>query len=138
MRTLHCGLRVQDLDRAVEFYRAVGYRELGRVTTPDDELIVFLRLPEDPFVALELVYNERIERYEAGTAFSHLVIQVDSLDAELGRLAGQGIALDGPHLPGGPDGPKTCFLTDPDGHRIELVEWPAGHAAGLVDEDFAE
>jgi lactoylglutathione lyase len=83
------------------------------------------------------VYNERIERYEAGTAFSHLVIQVDSLDAELGRLAGQGIALDGPHLPGGPDGPKTCFLTDPDGHRIELVEWPAGHAVGLVDEDFA-
>jgi lactoylglutathione lyase len=28
--------------------------------------------------------------------------------------------------PGGPDGPQTAWLTDPDGYRIELVQWPPG------------
>jgi lactoylglutathione lyase len=33
--------------------------------------------------------------------------------------------------------PGTTWLTDPDGYRTELVEWPAGHAAGITDADFA-
>lgn len=28
-------------------------------------------------------------------------------------------------------------LTDPDGYRIELVEWPTGHGSGITPEDFA-
>ncbi len=34
--------------------------------------------------------------------------------------------------PGGADGPRTAFLTDPDGYRIELVQWPRGHPDGLT------
>ena len=32
--------------------------------------------------------------------------------------------------PGGTDGPQTTWITDPNGYRIELVQWPAGHADG--------
>jgi lactoylglutathione lyase len=39
-------------------------------------------------------------------------------------------------LPGGPDGPRTSWITDPDGYRIELVQWPAGHADGITKADF--
>ena len=28
------------------------------------------------------------------------------------------------------------FVVDPDGYRIELVQWPAGHADGITAADF--
>jgi hypothetical protein len=40
--------------------------------------------------------------------------------------------------PGHPDGPRTSWITDPDGYRIELVQWPAGHADGITSADFPE
>jgi lactoylglutathione lyase len=30
------------------------------------------------------------------------------------------------------------MLTDPDGHRIELVQWPAGHPAGMTAADWED
>jgi lactoylglutathione lyase len=43
--------------------------------------------------------------------------------------------------PGGPpdrtDEPRTDWLTDPDGYRIEFVQWLAGHADGITEADFA-
>jgi lactoylglutathione lyase len=38
--------------------------------------------------------------------------------------------------PGGADGPQTSWLTYPDGYRIELVQWPPGHADGITAADF--
>jgi len=35
-----------------------------------------------------------------------------------------------------PDGPRTSWLTDPDGYRLELVQWPTGHADGITAADF--
>ena len=37
----------------------------------------------------------------------------------------------------GPAGPRTSWLTDPDGTRIELVQWPAVHPDGISAADFA-
>ncbi len=37
----------------------------------------------------------------------------------------------------GAEGPGTSWITDPDGYRIELVQWPAGHAGGITEADFA-
>jgi lactoylglutathione lyase len=31
----------------------------------------------------------------------------------------------------------TAWVTDPDGYRIELVQWPAGHPEGMTDADLA-
>ena len=41
-----------------------------------------------------------------------------------------------PALPAGTDGPWTSWITDPDGYRIELVQWPTGHADGITETDF--
>ena len=51
-------------------------------------------------------------------------------------LQAAGLDPEPEQTPGGEDGPRTSWLTDPDGYRIELVQWPPGHADGLTEADF--
>ena len=134
MRTLHTAYRVLDIGRSLDFYGALGYAEIGRVQTGDGSTLVMLQLTDDAAVSLELVH--RAEAFEIGTGFSHLVVEVASLDAVLARLAAAGITAEPAQLPGGPDGPRTSFVFDPDGWRIELVQWQAGHGHGMTSADF--
>jgi lactoylglutathione lyase len=137
MRTLHVGLRVSDLERSLAFYTAVGYTVTGTVQGTPFGTLSMLQLPGDDFVAIELVHDPARGTDGIGIGLNHLVIQVESLDAALAGLAATGIAAERPALPGGVDGPRTSWITDPDGYRIELVQWPAGHADGITKTDFA-
>ena len=137
MRTLHVGLRVSDLRRSLAFYQAVGYTATGTVEGTPLGTLCTLQLPDDPFVTIELVHDPGQGTVGPGTGISHLVIQVQSLDAALAALAANGITAEPPANPGGADGPRTSWITDPDGYRIELVQWPAGHADGMTKADFA-
>ena len=66
------------------------------------------------------------------TGFSHLAVQVADLAATTARLTRAGLEPGPIERPGGPDGPQTSWLSDPDGYWIELVQWPAGHADGIT------
>lgn len=66
------------------------------------------------------------------------MIKVESMDATISELASQGIDADVPSSPDGSDDFRTTWITDPDGNRIELVQWPAGHAGGISAADWAE
>lgn len=134
MRMLHLGLRVTDLDRSLAFYTAVGYAERGRVPATPFGSLTMLQLPGDPFISLELVHDPA--RPVTGTgAVNHLVIQVDDMPAAVSDLAARGITAEPPTDHG--EGMWTAWLTDPDGYRIELVQWPPGHPAGMTAADFA-
>jgi lactoylglutathione lyase len=137
MRTLHIGLRVSDLERSLAFYTAVGYTVVGTVDGTAFGSLTMLRLPGDDFVTIELVHDPARGKVDLGTGINHLVIQVELLDATLADLAAKGIAAEPPELPDGTDGPRTSWIADPDGYRIELVQWPAGHADGMTEADFA-
>jgi predicted enzyme related to lactoylglutathione lyase len=63
------------------------------------------------------------------------VIQVDDLSATIADLASKGVTAEPPTEHG--QGMRTSWLTDPDGYRIELVQWPSGHPAGMTAADFA-
>ena len=132
MRMLHLGLRVTDLDKSLAFYATLGYAEVGRVPVTDFGSLTMLQLPDDPFVSLELVHDPARPVQDIG-AVNHLVVQTDDLDATIADLATKGIAAEPPTRPG----PRTSWLTDPDGYRIELVQWPPGHPAGMTEADFA-
>ncbi len=125
MKTILFALRVSDLERSLAFYRAVGYTELGTVPFDDGSSLVWFKLPGETSVSLELVHTPGAGPVEAG-GFEHFAIEADSLDTTLERLTAAGLNPGAPELPGGPEGPKTSWLTDPDGYRIELVEWPPG------------
>ncbi|HKA96783.1 MAG TPA: VOC family protein [Streptosporangiaceae bacterium] len=137
MRTLHVGLRVSDLERSLAFYTTVGYAVVGTVEGTAFGSLAMLQLPDDSFVTIELTYDPARGAVDLGTGINHLVVQVESLDTTLADLAAQGIVAELPALPAGTDGPRTSWITDPDGYRIELVQWPAGHADGMTEADFA-
>jgi lactoylglutathione lyase len=137
MRTLHFGLRVRDLDRSLAFYTTVGYEVVGRVPeTPIGELTM-LKLPNDEFVTIELVHDPTQADTNRGTGLSHFVIMVESMDATIAGLSARGIDAEVPVSPDGSSDFRTTSIVDPDGNRIELVQWPAGHADGMSAADFA-
>src|SRR5688500_1290571 len=137
MRTLHFGLRVADLDRSLAFYTTVGYEVVGEVPETGLGHLTMLKLPSDEFVTIELVHDPNDAPVDIDTRLSHLVIQVDSMDATLTALAVGGIDAEAPTSPDGSDDFRTTWIVDPDGNRIELVQWPPGHASGMTATDFA-
>lgn len=139
MRTLHFGLRVADPQRALAFYAALGYELVGRVQGTSMGDLAMIKLPGDPFVAIELVSGSSADPPTSRDALSHFVIKVESMDGVLGQLAAEGIVPDQP--PGSPDGSDefwTAWITDPDGNRIELVQWPPGHSDGMTTADWPD
>jgi lactoylglutathione lyase len=137
MRTLHLGLRVADRDRALAFYTAVGYEVIGEVPETGIGHLTMLKLPRDPFVTIELVHDPKGAAVDADSHLSHLVIQVDSMETTVAELAARGIDAEAPTSPDDSADFWTTIIVDPDGNRIELVQWPSGHAEGMTAADFA-
>ncbi|MEO6090519.1 MAG: hypothetical protein ABIQ18_46200 [Umezawaea sp.] len=72
-----------------------------------------------------------------GTEVSHFVVQVESMADTLDVPACHGIKPLAP-WDENEDGPRTAFIADPDGRRIDLVQWPAGHTDGMTAADSPE
>jgi lactoylglutathione lyase len=138
MRTLHFGLRVAHLERSLAFYTAVGYEVVGSVPETPIGHLTMLKLPDDDFVTIELVHDPTRAAVHPGAGLSHFVIKVESMDATVTELAAQGVEAETPTSPDGSDDFRTTWITDPDGNRIELVQWPAGHPDGLTAADFPD
>jgi len=137
MRTLHLGLRVADLERSIAFYTAIGYEVLGHVPATELGSLRMLKLPGDEFVALELVHDPTHGGVEPG-GLSHFVIQVEDVHATVAHLAARGVQAEEPGSPDGSADFWTAWVTDPDGYRIELVQWPVGHSHGMPRSDLAD
>ena len=118
---LHTCYRIGEIDRSVRFYETLGFEERGRFPIRDEAINVFMGLPgDDP--RLELTYNHGVDAYELGTGYNHIAVAVEDLDGTLERLGEQGIEPEKPPYTVSENGPRLCFVRDPDGYRIELIE----------------
>ena len=118
---IHTCYRIGDIDRSVAFYEKIGFEESGRMPIGDEAINVFMNLPgEDPI--LELTYNHGVDSYELGTGYNHIAITAADLDGTLANLAEQGIEPEKPPYTVREGGSRLCFVRDPDGYRIELIE----------------
>ncbi len=124
---IHTMLRILDEDRSLAFYRALGFEETSRQRVGGDTAtVIFLALPGDG-ERLELTLNDgRTEPYDMGDAYGHIALAVDDMDASLPSLAARGITPEKPPYASRPGGSTICFIRDPDGYRIELVEQQGG------------
>jgi len=127
MRILHTMLRVGDLQRSIRFYTEVLGMKLLR-TTDRPELKYTLAFvgfdDESRQAALELTYNYGVERYELGTAFGHVAIEVPSAAGACEAVRGKGgkVTREAGPVKGGTT--VIAFVEDPDGYKIELIERP--------------
>jgi lactoylglutathione lyase len=124
MSLIHTCYRITEIERSVAFYNALGFQEIGRAPIRDEAINVFMGLPDDgPEPRLELTYNVgRTEPYEIGTGYGHIAITTADLDGALSGLAAQGIEPERPPYSVREGGSRLCFVRDPDGYRIELIE----------------
>jgi lactoylglutathione lyase len=123
---IHTCYRILDIDRSVGFYEKLGFEEVGRLPIRDEAVNVFMGLPGDG-ARLELTWNKGVEEpYEIGTGYGHIALTIEDLDATLAGLAGQGIEPEKPPYSVREGGSRICFVRDPDGYRVELIERPPG------------
>jgi lactoylglutathione lyase len=118
---IHTCYRVGEIDRSVAFYEALGMREIGRMPIRDEAINVYMGFDGDG-PRLELTYNFGVDSYELGTGYNHIAITVPDLDEVLPKLAEHGIEPEKPPYTVSDGGSRLCFVRDPDGYRVELIE----------------
>jgi lactoylglutathione lyase len=121
MELIHTCYRITDPERSVAFYEALGFEKRRELPIRDEAVNIFMGLPGDGD-RLELTYNFGVDSYELGTAYGHIALTVDDIDATLARLAEQGIEPERAPYTVREGGSRLTFVRDPDGYRIELIE----------------
>ena len=128
-------LRVGDLQRSIDFYtRVMGMTLLRTTERPEQKYsLAFVGYGSNPDHAeIELTYNHGVDKYELGTAYGHIAIEVPDAYAacELIRNNGGNVTREAGPVQGGST--VIAFVTDPDGYKIELIQRAEGTGgAGL-------
>ncbi len=117
----HTMVRVEDLEESVEWYTEhLGWEEKAR-NVNDTFTLVFLGPEEmhEEGATLELTYNHDDRSYDMGDAWGHVAVRVEDVEAAYDELMASGVEdYRDPESCGG----DYAFVTDPDGHEIEIVE----------------
>ena len=121
MELAHTCYRITDPERSVAFYESLGFEKRRELPIGDEAINIFMGLPGDDD-RLELTFNFGVDSYELGTGYGHIALTVDDLDGTLEQLAGQGIEPERPPYTVREGGSRLCFVSDPDGYRVELIE----------------
>jgi lactoylglutathione lyase len=134
-RVDHIGIRVRDLDRALAFYRLLGF-ELEYKVTFDAVAII----KNQAGVEINLIINANagepaknilMDVGEKYPGYTHVALRVGSVAATIAALKGNAIAItDGP-VKFGDDGGVSVFIRDPDRNVIELRGRDQGPIEGL-------
>jgi lactoylglutathione lyase len=125
MRLLHTMLRVGDMDRSIAFYTEVlGMTLLRKTDYPDGQFtLAFIGYGEETHnTVIELTYNYGVDKYELGTAYGHIALEVaDAYKAceDIRSRGGKVTREPGPMKHGTT---VIAFVEDPDGYKIELIE----------------
>jgi len=125
MRLLHTMLRVGDLQRSIDFYTGVmGMKLLRQRDNPEYRYtLAFVGYDTNPDQAeIELTYNYGVDRYDLGSAYGHIAVQVPDARAACERIRTSGgkVTREAGAVKGGTT--VIAFVEDPDGYKIELIE----------------
>ena len=135
-RVDHIGIRERHLDRALAFYRVLGF-ELAHRAKGDDVAIV----RNTHGVELNLIFNANAGDPEANIlmdirdkfpGYTHMALRVASIPATLAALKANGIAITQGPVSFGEQGHVSVFVRDPDRNVIELRGREQGEIEGVA------
>lgn len=135
-RVDHIGIRVRDLDRALQFYRVLGFAMLRRAAG-DDVAIV----RNEYGVELNLVFNANaadpganvlMDVPEKFPGYTHIALRVSSIPATIAALKANNIAITQGPVSFGEGGHVSVFVRDPDRNVIELRGRDQGAVEGVT------
>ena len=122
---LHTMVRITDPEKSRAFYEALGFefsRDMDIVRNGEVEATNYFFSLGGSENVLELTFNHDGRTYELGDAYGHIAIAADDLDESLSRLKEQGIEPEREPYRVREGGSRLCFVRDPDGYRIELID----------------
>ncbi|RZF30931.1 lactoylglutathione lyase [Paraburkholderia sp. UYCP14C] len=125
MRILHTMLRVGDLDASIRFYTEVlGMRLLRKSDFPDGKFTLAFVGYEDESegAAIELTYNWDTIKYDLGTGYGHIALEVDDAYAACEEVKKRGGIVTREAGPMKHGTTVIAFVADPDGYKIELIQ----------------
>jgi lactoylglutathione lyase len=118
-------LRVGNLERSVKFYTEVlGMKVLRSTDRPEQKYsLTFVGYDaEERASVLELTYNYGVDKYDLGSAYGHIAIEVEDAarTCEAVRAMGGKVTREAGPVKGGTT--VIAFVEDPDGYKIEFIE----------------
>ncbi len=121
MKFLHSMIRVNDIDKSLNFYEEILNMSLKKTKRLDDCTLYYLE-DEEGTAQIELTYNDEKQTYELGNGFGHFAFSVNSMDEFTSKLKKFGIDYLYEPFVLDATGTKIAFIKDPDGYEIELIE----------------
>jgi lactoylglutathione lyase len=120
-KLLHTRMRVNDIERTVQFYeQALGLTVSRRHTSPRGAQLVFLATPHSD-EEIELCQLPNSPAVQVQPDLMHLAFEVDDLTAFAAALGKKGFTLsDGPTQSG--SGAMIAFIDAPEGYEVELIQ----------------
>ena len=122
---LHTMVRITDPEKSRAFYEALGFtfeRDMDIVRNGELEATNYFYGIGDQKSVLELTFNHDGRTYDLGTGYGHIAVSVDDLAVALTELKRQGIEPEREPYRVREGGSLICFVQDPDGYRIELID----------------
>ena len=122
---LHAMVRITDPEKSRAFYESLGFRferDMDIVRNGELEATNYFYGIGEHESVLELTFNHDGRTYDLGTGYGHIAVGVDDLAASLAELKAQGIEAEREPYRVREGGSLICFVQDPDGYRIELID----------------
>ena len=119
MKYLHTMIRVQNLERTLDFFiNKLGMIEVRRKEVPEGKFTLVFLVATENECPLELTYNwEQSEPYSSGENFGHIAYGVDNIYDFCEKLQNNGVIILRPPKDG-----KMAFIRSPDQVSIELLQ----------------
>ena len=122
MRILHTMLRVGNLARSIQFYQDVLHMKVIRQTDYPNGRFTLAFLGYDDTVTIELTHNWDTEKYELGTGYGHIAIEVADAAAACAAVRAKGGKVTREAGPMKHGTSIIAFVEDPDGYKIEFIQ----------------
>jgi lactoylglutathione lyase len=118
-------LRVGNLDRSVKFYTEVlGMKLLRTTDRPEQKYsLAFVGYDtEDKTAVIELTYNYGTDRYDLGSGYGHIALEMPDVAKACADVKAKGgsVTREAGPVKGGTT--VIAFVADPDGYKIEFIE----------------